>query len=227
MPIACCIDRRYNKGMSYREYARIGQIAQEQGGLITTAQAADVDVSRLALSRMAAAGVLTRLQRGVYRLTGVPERQHEDVLVMTLALGAHGFAPGEVPAVVAAGQTAAEIHQLGDFLPLEMDLIAAHRTSTTYPGVRLRQSTLAPSDVTFIDAVPVLTVEATIADLVDVGGDLSLAGESLADARHHDRITNPDRLRDLLTRSAVARGYATVDVLLDVLAPVQHATPAA
>lgn len=146
---------------------------------------------------------------------------------MTLALGAHGFAPGEVPAVVAAGQTAAEIHQLGDFLPLEMDLIAAHRTSTTYPGVRLRQSTLAPSDVTFIDAVPVLTVEATIADLVDVGGDLSLAGESLADARHHDRITNPDRLRDLLTRSAVARGYATVDVLLDVLAPVQHATPAA
>ena len=80
--------------------------------------------------------------------------------------------------------------------------------------------------MTLIDAVPVLTVEATIADLVDVGGDLSLAGESLADARHHDRITNPDRLRDLLTRSAVARGYATVDVLLDVLAPVQHATPA-
>ena len=54
--------------MSQKAMAALGAIAEERWGLVTTAQAEDAGVSRLLLSRLAAAGVLTRVQQGVYRM---------------------------------------------------------------------------------------------------------------------------------------------------------------
>lgn len=222
-----CIVKRYNLYMSYREYAQIGRIARDQGGLITTTQAERVGVTRMTLSRMAAAGAVTRLLRGVYRLAGVPESEHEHVLATTLALGSHSFSPHEVPPVVAAGQTAATIHRLGDFLPLQMELISRTPMTTAHPGVHLRTSPLTRSDITFIDAIPVLTVEATIVDIIETSGDLSLAADALADARRLDTITDTDHLHELLAESARRRHFSTVDDLLKALEPHRHPSEAA
>lgn len=44
---------------------RLGQVAEQQWGLVTTRQAADVGVSRLQLSRLQQVGTLERLTFGV------------------------------------------------------------------------------------------------------------------------------------------------------------------
>jgi hypothetical protein len=50
--------------------ARLGSIAENRWGLITTAQAQKAGVSRKQLSRMASAGAIERVAQGVYRMAG-------------------------------------------------------------------------------------------------------------------------------------------------------------
>ncbi|WP_402844667.1 type IV toxin-antitoxin system AbiEi family antitoxin domain-containing protein [Microbacterium sp. GXS0129] len=52
--------------------AQLGAIAAEQWGIVTTAQATEVGVSRKTLSSLTATGALERLAQGVYRMAGAP-----------------------------------------------------------------------------------------------------------------------------------------------------------
>ncbi|WP_427884745.1 type IV toxin-antitoxin system AbiEi family antitoxin domain-containing protein [Kribbella sp. GL6] len=200
---------------------RLGAIAERRWGLVTTAQAEDVGVSRKQLSRMASVGAVERVAQGVYRMAGAPRQNHEAIYATWLALGG-ATAPRTstgVASVVAAGITAAIVHDVGDFFLDGLDFVLPARKGTRLPGVRLRIRQLTRDEVMPVDGLPTLTVERTIADLVELGTDLSLVAGAVRDAVRADKLVAPDRLASYLDSVAARRrsdGRSMVNDLFDL-----------
>jgi hypothetical protein len=186
---------------------RLGSIAERRWGLVTTAQAEGAGVSRKQLARMASAGAIERVAHGVYRMAGAPPQDHEAIYARWLALGGTTAPRTEtgVASIVAAGVTAAVVHGIGDFLPDGFDFIVPARKGTRLPGVRLRVRRLTRDEVIPVGGLPALTVERAIADLIEIGTDLSLVAGAVGDAVRAGRLVAPERLVSYLDPIA-ARG---------------------
>lgn len=175
---------------------RLGSIAERRWGLVTTARAEDAGVSRKQLSRMASAGAIERVAQGVYRMPGAPRQDHESTYATWLALGG-ATAPrpkGGVSTIVAGGVTAAVVHDVGDFFLDGFDFIVPARKGTRLPGVHLRIRHLTRDEVIGVNGLPTLTIERTIADLVELRSDLSLVAGVARDAVQAGRLVAPGRL---------------------------------
>lgn len=198
--------------------SRLGVLAERRWGMFTTAQAEAVGVSRKQLVRMTTSGVLERLTQGVYRMAGTPPQDHENIYATWLALGGATSQPTEAgaPALVAAGVTAAVVHEIGDFFLDGIDFIVGSRKTTRLPDVRLRIRPLTPADATSVNGLPTLTVERTITDLLTLGTDTSLIDDALREAGRFGKITDPQRLRADLT-AAPTRLRDDAGVLLESL----------
>lgn len=198
--------------------SRLGVLAERRWGMFTTAQAEAVGVSRKQLVRMTTSGVLERLTQGVYRMAGTPPQDHENIYATWLALGGATSQPTEAgaPALVAAGVTAAVVHDIGDFFLDGVDFIVGSRKTTRLPDVRLRIRPLTPADATSVNGLPTLTVERTITDLLTLGTDTSLIDDALREAARFGKITDPQRLRADLT-AAPTRLRDDAGVLLESL----------
>jgi len=186
---------------------RLGSIAERRWGLVTTAQAEEVGVPRKQLSRMASAGAIERVSQGVYRMAGAPTQNHEAIYATWLSLGGATAPRTEtgVAALVAAGTTAASVHEIGDFFPGSFDFVVPARKGTRLPGVRLRIRQLTREEVIPVDGLPTMSVERTIADLVEMGTDESLVAHAVRDAVRADKLTAPDRLAAYLSPIASRR----------------------
>src|SRR5664279_3937535 len=99
--------------------ARASHIAAGQWGLLTTAQAVHEGISRLQLARLADAGVLQRVGRGVYATTS-SAAEHLSLRAAWLALDPAHTAELRLVNPIAAGvvshASAAGLHQLADLL---------------------------------------------------------------------------------------------------------------
>jgi predicted transcriptional regulator of viral defense system len=186
---------------------RLGSIAERRWGLVTTAQAEDAGVSRKQLARMASAGAIERVAQGVYRMAGAPPQDHEAIYATWLALGGATTSRTETGAapVVAAGETAAVVHGIGDFIPGRFDFIVPARKGTRLPGVRLRVRRLTRDEVIPVGGLPALTAERAIADLIEIGTDLSLVAGAVRDAVRAGQLVAPDRLVSYLDPIAARR----------------------
>jgi predicted transcriptional regulator of viral defense system len=175
---------------------RLGSIAERRWGLVTTAQAEDAGVSRKQHGRMASSGAIERVAQGVYRMAGAPPQDHEAIYATWLALGGATAPRTEtgVAPVVAAGVTATVVHGIGDFFPDGFDFIVPARRGTRLAGVRLRIRRLTRDDVIPVGGLPTLTVERALADLIEIGTDLSLVAGAARDAVLAGKLVAPDRL---------------------------------
>jgi Transcriptional regulator, AbiEi antitoxin len=174
--------------------------------LVTTAQAEDAGVSRKQLARMASSGAIERVAQGVYRMAGAPTQDHEAIYATWLALGGAAVPRTDTGAsIVAAGITAAVVHEIGDFFLDGFDFIVPSRKGTRLPGVRLRIRQLIPDEVLPVNGLPALTVERTIADLIELGTDLSLVAGAVRDAVRADKLVMPERLASHLSPIAARR----------------------
>lgn len=181
--------------------ARLGAVAERRWGLITTAQAERVGVSRKQLSRMSSSGALERVAQGVYRMVGAPPQDNEAIYATWLALGGATNPRTEagVASVVAAGVTAAVVHGLGDFFLGGLDFMVPARRGTRLAGVRLRVRSLTTDEVAPVAGLPALTVERMIADLVDMRLDRSLIAGVVRDAVRADKLVAPQSLVNYLS----------------------------
>lgn len=173
--------------------AKLGAIAAERWGMVTTAQAANAGISRKTLSSLTAAGALERLAQGVYRVAGAPEAALE---IDTIRV--HWLALGGTASVIASGKSAAALHEIGDWFPGASEFVAATRRTTRIDGVRIRVRSLATEDIVFVDGMPSMTVERTIADLVESREDLSLVSDAVAQAIQRGTLLRPNRLKEML-----------------------------
>lgn len=183
-------------------------------GMVTTAQAAELGVQRLDLSRLARAGHLERLAHGVYRDAGAPAAEHQSLRAAWLATDPSRSAEARLRdltgGIVVMGESAATLHGVGDLPADRHELSSPTRRQTQRPDVSFRQRQLNPADVTIADGLPVTTIERTIADLVEARTDLNLVADVLRDAARA-RHVDTRRLTELLSPLAARNGLSRND----------------
>lgn len=181
---------------------RVLDRAAEQGGLITTAQAARIGVSRLRMSRLEQSGTFERVAQGVYRAAGSAPHEHQDVLAAWMALEKGVFlaeraaAPSE--GLVVGGAAAAALHGIGDLFVDTVDLLSPRERRTTREGVRVRVRDVGGQDVVLAHGLPALSVTATIADLAQQRVPFDHVADALRDGSEHVDLPRLDALLDPL-----------------------------
>lgn len=157
----------------------LAEVAAEQWGLVTTAQARAVGVSAQAVARLAHQGSLERVTHGVYRVAGSSPDPEDELRSAWLTLDPSCRAAervrGSSPAVV-SHRSAASVHGLGDLDADLYEFTTATRKQPRRPDIRLHCGRLAAADWTIDDGLPVTTVVRTVADLASTrvdGGHLA------------------------------------------------------
>src|SRR5450756_2621248 len=118
--------------------ARASQLAAGQWGLLTTAQAAREGITRLQLARLADAGVLERLGRGVYATTSTAD-EHLSLRAAWLALDPARTAAERLKSTTTTGvvshASAAGLHNLGVVLDDGLEVTLPQRKQSRSGGV--------------------------------------------------------------------------------------------
>ena len=170
----------------------VGDLAVEQWGLVTTAQARREGLSTQQLARLAETGVLERLRHGVYRVAGVPPAPHDDLRAAWLA-----FAPtrtarehlADPDVEVVSHRSAAALHELGDLDADRLEFSTPARRQTRDAQVLVHRRRLGLPDWTLVGGLPVTTVPATIGDLAAArldGGHLAGVVRDAVTRQHVD-----------------------------------------
>jgi hypothetical protein len=203
--------------------ARASQLAAGQWGLLTTAQAAREGITRLQLARLADAGVLERLGRGVYATTSSAD-QHLNLRAAWLALDPTRTAEERLKDPVTAGvvshASAAGLHNLGDLLDDEHEFTLPQRKQTRREGIRVHRGDLTEQDVTIVEGLPVTTEERTIADLLRAGNDPEHIAQIIGQGVRRGVVDLSDlatRLNPLARRHNQPDGDALAEHLLDLV----------
>lgn len=210
----------------------LAEVTAYQWGMVTSAQAGMHSITRLDLSRLATEGQLERLAHGVYKDAGAPAGPHDDLKAAWLSTDPKTMGEARIKdlanGVVVAGESAADLHGIGNFRALRHEFVSPARRQSQRSAIRYRQRTLDPRDVTLVDGLPVMTMERTIADLIEEVGDLSLVADALRDASRK-RNLDLDRLRSLLAPLAQRNGLKKGDgaALLDRLMEIAGIDPEA
>ncbi|WP_217132931.1 type IV toxin-antitoxin system AbiEi family antitoxin domain-containing protein [Leucobacter chinensis] len=200
-----------NSNEALRELA---SVTVSQWGMVTTAQAASLGVSRLMLSRLAEAEHLERLSHGVYKDVGVPSDQYEDLRAAWLStepkLRAEERVKELASGVVVASSSAAMLHGVGDLWANRHEFVVSKRRQTQRSELRFRQRQLEERDVTLVNGLPAMTLERTLADLLEDVGEMSLVADALGIAVQQGPL-DLDRLRALFSPLAERNGFTRND----------------
>lgn len=190
----------------------VGDVASEQWGLVTAAQAKARGVSLQALARLTTHGRLERLSHGVYRVAGSPPHPLEGIRAAWLALAPSSMA-GErarhdVGAVV-SHRSAARVHQVGDLDSDRMEFTTRRRRQTRRHDVMFHVLPLERGDWELVDGLPVTTLIRTVMDLAKTsldGGHLAgVVRDSVVD-QHVDVVGLADALDPYAHRYGVGLG---------------------
>ncbi|ASR55958.1 type IV toxin-antitoxin system AbiEi family antitoxin domain-containing protein [Cellulomonas sp. PSBB021] len=172
--------------MRKSDLARLTELAAGQWGLVTAAQALQVGISRMQLSRLVEAGLLERVAHGVYANPAVAGDELLGVRTAWIALQPTRLVEERLADPVGAGvvshTSAAQLLGVGDLLADVHELTLPTRYQSTRTGVRVHRGTLVPTDVTLVAGLPTTTAARTVADLLADGHDPDHVGHVAADA---------------------------------------------
>lgn len=178
--------------MPGRAFDTIFEIALDQHGYVTTAQAAAAGVERRTLNKMAERGPLQRVSHGVYRLTHFPLSPWGHYLEAALwPLGGRG---------VISHESALAVHELSDVSPAKIHVTVprSYRSRRNAPKMLvIHRADLPPGDVETCEGIPVTTPERTIRDCHAAHLGPALIRQAIEDGRRTGalRARQADRLR--------------------------------
>jgi predicted transcriptional regulator of viral defense system len=177
-------------------YVAIYEIAEEQNGYVTAAQAAAVDVGKGTLAKMARRGVLERVSWGVYRLSRFPSSPLDQYVEASLwPLSARG---------VVSHESALAVYGLSDVSPAKIHVTVPRsvRVRRRLPaGLVVHRADLGPGEMQVHEGVPVTTPERTIRDCHAAHLGPALVRQAIRDGRRtgHLRVAQAEKLeRELL-----------------------------
>lgn len=166
------------------------QIAEDQAGYFTAAQAQVAGFSRALLSYHVQTGLFERIHTGVYRLKRFPASPHEDLFIAWLWVG---------PSAVVSHDSALALYDLSDLLPEAIHLTVPRTASRRHSGLRLHTNQLKADDVTHYAGLPVTTVPRTIVDMTNSGLSEELVEQAIVEALRRG-LTTPTQLRAVSSR---------------------------
>jgi predicted transcriptional regulator of viral defense system len=185
------------------DHQKLYEIAEQQAGYFTAAQAQAAGFSRPLLSYHVKTGFFGRVSRGVYRLSRFPGSPHEDLFVAWLRAG---------PDAVISHESALAVYELSDVLPGEVHVIVPRTASRRKRGMRLHTNRLGPDEVTERAGLPITTVPRTIADVIASGVAQEQVEQAVREALQRGMTTNEE-----LLAQAVRRGGRAYRVLRSLI----------
>ena len=179
------------------------QIAEQQAGYLTVAQARKAGFSRSLLSYHVGTGRFRRVRPRVYRLVQFPALPHEDLYVAWLQAG---------PDAVISHDSALALYDLSYLLPDQIHVTVPRTASRRRRGIRLHTKRLDQEDVTRYEGLPVTTVLRTLVDVAAAGLADEQVRQAIQEALRRGLVARESLLR--LTASRGGRIKRLVDEAL-------------
>jgi len=146
-------------------HAGLFELASEQGGYFTAAQARARGFSRALIAHHAKSGRFLRVHQGLYRLREYPSSPREDVVAAWLATGRE--------VTVVSHDSALDILGLSDVVPevVHLTVPRARRYRSASPGVAIHTTTrrIGRSDIVVRDGIRVTAPARSIIDAAEAG----------------------------------------------------------
>lgn len=163
------------------------ELAGNQHGYFTTAQAEAAGISRRALVGRRRNGLIERAAHGLYRLRSYPPTPRDEYYA--LQAGA--------PAATFSHDTALEFYGLSDVLPSTIHVIMPPSSGLKpRPGLTIHRSRLAPRDRVLRDDLWLTSLPRTLLDCARIGTDAGQLLGALEAGREHG-LLDPDALARL------------------------------
>jgi len=198
----------------YPTLTRLTQTAEDQWGLITRQQALKSGVSRRTLERLTAEGaVLKKVAHGVYRLTGAPEPDHQDLRAawLQLAPAVPGWARKPEQGVV-SHRSAAEMYGVGHLPEERHEFTVATRHQSRRRDVRLHHRKLTDEEWIVLGGLPVTRPARIASDLLRDREDPTAVAHIISDSLRNV-YEYPGTVADALSPHAGAFGLRRGDGL--------------
>jgi predicted transcriptional regulator of viral defense system len=179
--------------MPGKAYSSLHDLAGDQHGYFTVAQARAWGVSRMALVMMARRCTVERVSHGVYRLVQFPLSSLGQYMEATLWPG------GGVQGVI-SHESALSMYDVSDVSPAKIHVTVPRgfRTHRDVPQrLVLHHSVLDPDDLDTFEGIPVTTLERAIRDCAAAQLGPALIRQAIDDGQRKALLTEPvsSRLR--------------------------------
>lgn len=177
---------------------RLREVALDQHGFATTAQALDEGVSHAELSMMVARGRLERVAHGVYRVPQVPETEFDQYQLAVLWTGAAD--------TCLSHDTALQAWDITDINPDRIHLTVGRRRRVRREGGNgyvIHYEDLDPREITWWQGIRTATVPTAIRQSITSGVPTYLIRQALERAGRTSLL--PDGARELLVTQLEAR----------------------
>ncbi len=180
------------------DWEELYSTAEAQSGYLTTAQAAAAGYSPQLLQKHLAAGRITRVRRGIYRLVHFPASENEELVVLWLWAERQG---------VFSHETALALRDLSDVLPTRVHMTVprhwAGRRLRVPEGLVLHYADIDDADCKWFDAVPITSPLRSLQDCIDAHLSPELLEQGIREASSRGLISREDarRLSESLQRS--------------------------
>ena len=195
--------------MTAPDHQKLYEIAEEQAGYFTAAQAGDAGFSAALLTHHTEAGRFVRVAHGLYRLVRFPHSPHEDLFVAWLRTGPHS---------VISHESALALYELADVLPDQVHVIVPRTASRRREGLQLHTHQIESDEVTRVQGLPVTTPARTIADVIVAGLGPEQVEMAVKEALRRGLTTE-----QALVQQMERRGGRTAELLAPMLEECAHA----
>lgn len=160
------------KVLTYLE--RLREIALNQHGFVTAAQAVDDGIPKTELPKLAARGRVERITHGMYRIPQVPATPYDNLALAVLWTGAQE--------ACLSHETALAAWDVSDVNPERIHLtIARGRRLRRSGGERyvIHRRDLNPDQLTWWEGIPITDLPTTIEDCVRMGAPTYLIRQAI------------------------------------------------
>lgn len=143
---------------------KLREIAIDQHGFVTTAQALDEGVTHAALSMLVKRDRLERCARGVYRVPQVPAAAADDLMLAVLW--------ADDPAAALSHETALDAYGVSDVNPTRIHVVVPkdRRIRKNAPSdYVLHREDVDPSDLSWWEQIPTVSLRKAIEQCIDGG----------------------------------------------------------
>lgn len=169
---------------------RLREIALDQHGFVTSAQAVRAGIARAELPKLAARDRIERVTYGVYRIPQVPATRYDNWALAVLWTGADEGCLSH--------ETALSAWDVSDVNPEAVHLtVGKHQRLRRAGGDRyvVHRQDLPPEQRTWFEGIPITTLPTTIAHCIEWGTPTYLIKQALEHGNRTSLLPTADRER--------------------------------
>lgn len=177
---------------------KLRSIALNQYGYVTTAQAADVGVTRPALAMLKKRQRIERIAHGIYRIPQVPSTEYDKFMLAVLWTSAEE--------AVLSHDTALDIYDICDINPTTIHITISKGRRITRQGSEgytLHFEDMLPEDITWWEGIPIVCARKAIEQCIDAGIPTYLLNQAIENALARGLILKNEA--EILTELIFAR----------------------